>query len=90
MFSLYVTKLVLEWMRDQGGPETIFERNSLKSSALYDEIDKSDGFYNSIIEKNCRSQMNIPFRIGNNDEALETEFLKQAAAKHMVYLKGHR
>lgn len=90
LFSLYVTKLVLDWIKDQGGPESVFEKNTQKSSALYDEIDSSDGFYNSIIEKGCRSQMNIPFRIGNNDVALETEFLKQAAVKHMVYLKGHR
>ena len=89
-FSIYVTKLVLEWIRDQGGPEVIFERNAQKSSALYNEIDTSNGFYNSVIEKNCRSQMNIPFRIGNNDETLESEFLKQAANKHMIYLKGHR
>lgn len=81
---------MLEWIRDQGGAEVIFERNAQKASALYNEIDNSNGFYNSMVEKGSRSQMNIPFRIGDNNEALEMEFLKQAENKNMVYLKGHR
>uniref|UniRef100_A0A915EQX8 Aminotransferase class V domain-containing protein n=1 Tax=Ditylenchus dipsaci TaxID=166011 RepID=A0A915EQX8_9BILA len=30
-FNIYITKLVLEWIRDQGGAQTIFERNQLKA-----------------------------------------------------------
>lgn len=91
-FSIYTTKLVLEWIRDQGGPDVIFERNRQKSSLIYNLIDSSDGFYTSVIDPKCRSQMNIPFRIGKNggDEKLEAEFLKLAQSKDMISLKGHR
>lgn len=33
--------------------------------------------------------MNIPFRI-RSDEALESKFLKEATARGMISLKGHR
>lgn len=36
--------------------------------------------------------MNIPFRVGGptGDEHLEAEFLKGAAERNMISLKGHR
>lgn len=34
--------------------------------------------------------MNVPFRIGKNDEQLEKEFLSGASARGMLQLKGHR
>jgi len=93
-FPIYVTKLILEWIRDSGGPEAIFELNRQKSSRIYDIIDSSNGFYKSDVEKQCRSQMNIPFRICGPDskpsEALEAEFLKMAKERNMISLKGHR
>ena len=34
-FSIYVTKLVLEWLKEQGGVSAIEEQNRMKSSLLY-------------------------------------------------------
>lgn len=34
--------------------------------------------------------MNVVFRVGGGDEALEKEFLKGAEALGMLQLKGHR
>lgn len=87
-----MTKLVLEWIRDQGGPEVIFERNRIKATMIYNLIDSSSGFYSSDVDPSCRSQMNIPFRIGRDggSDALEAEFLKQAEGRQMLSLKGHR
>lgn len=65
--------------------------NSTKKSQLvYDRIDKSNGFYSCPIEKPYRSRMNVVFRVGGGDEALEAEFLKEAQALKMSQLKGHR
>lgn len=67
-------------------------RSLKKSKAVYEEIESSGGFYCSLVEKNCRSRMNIPFRIGGpagNDD-LEKQFLKEAETIKMVQLKGHR
>ncbi|KAI1727866.1 aminotransferase class-V domain-containing protein [Ditylenchus destructor] len=95
-FAIYITKLVLEWIRDQGGPQAIFERNRQKAERIYNIIDSSDQFYTSVVDKSHRSQMNIPFRIGqgangtNGNEELEAAFLKLSQARNMISLKGHR
>jgi len=89
-FSIYVTKLMLEWIRDIGGTEAIFERNRAKSSLIYNLIDSSNDFYVSTVDAKYRSQMNIPFRIKGGDEALEAEFIKMSQARRMISLKGHR
>jgi phosphoserine aminotransferase len=92
IFSIYLTKLVLEWIRDIGGVETLHQRNLTKSSLLYDLIDSSDGFYRCPVDKPFRSRMNIPFRIGAapGDTELEKRFVAGAEARGMISLKGHR
>lgn len=63
-----------------------------KSQMIYQVIDGSDGFYTCPVDKNVRSRMNIPFRIGGpaGNDALEKEFLQKAELIKMVQLKGHR
>lgn len=60
-----------------------------RSEMLYNYIDNSDGYYKNVVEAKYRSRMNIPFRVCSNDE-LETKFIKEAAAKNLIELKGHR
>ncbi len=40
------------------------------------------------VDPSCRSRINIPFRI--KEEKLEPEFIKEAAARGMIELSGHR
>ena len=70
-----------------GGVATIEEINKTKAQKLYDYIDNSD-FYHGTAEKEYRSLMNVPF-ICENDE-LNAEFVKQATARGLQNLKGHR
>uniref|UniRef100_A0A1I7Z849 Phosphoserine aminotransferase n=1 Tax=Steinernema glaseri TaxID=37863 RepID=A0A1I7Z849_9BILA len=44
-YGIYITKLVLEWIKETGGVHALFERNQRKSSMIYDIINSSDGFY---------------------------------------------
>ncbi|GMR51880.1 hypothetical protein PMAYCL1PPCAC_22075 [Pristionchus mayeri] len=90
VYGIYITKLVLEWIRDGGGVEKLFATNQEKSRLVYDIIDSSAGFFSCPVEAAHRSHMNVPFRIGGGDEALEASFLKGAAERGMVGLKGHR
>lgn len=64
----------------------------LKSNLLYDTMKNSNGFYSCPINENCRSRMNVPFRVGNDggDEALEEQFLVETKRLNMHQLKGHR
>ena len=61
-----------------------------KSDKIYGVINESKGFYTCPVNPRARSRMNIPFRIGNNDEELEKKFLAGASAQGMLQLKGHR
>ncbi|KAJ1374435.1 hypothetical protein KIN20_037122 [Parelaphostrongylus tenuis] len=90
VFGVYVTNLVLKWIRDKGGVEAISETNKSKARMLYDIIDNSNGFYRCAVDRKCRSNMNVCFRIKDSNEQLEAAFLKGALDKGMVSLKGHR
>jgi phosphoserine aminotransferase len=87
-YAIYIAGLVFGWLKAQGGLTAMAERNHAKAALLYDFLDTGSGFYSSPVQKDCRSQMNVPFKL--KDEALDAAFLKGAEARGMVQLKGHR
>ncbi|KAI5625302.1 phosphoserine aminotransferase isoform 1, partial [Silurus asotus] len=91
-YSIYILKLVLEWIKNNGGTDVMEKLSKQKSSLIYDIISSSNGFYSCPIDVTCRSRMNIPFRIGNidGDQDLEKLFLEGASKLRMIQLKGHR
>ena len=86
-YAIYVAGLVFEWLQAQGGLAAIEKKNIAKAQLLYDYLDKT-AFYTNPVRKADRSRMNIPFRL--RDEKLDEAFLKGAAERGMVQLKGHR
>ena len=88
-FAIYVSGLVFRWIQEEiGGLEQMEELNRRKAALLYDTIDAYPEFYLGHAQPECRSQMNVVFRLPSSD--LETVFLDQAAAAGMTTLKGHR
>ena len=88
-FAIYMVKLVTDWLLSEiGGLEKMAEINRRKAKLLYDVIDGSGGFYLGHAEPDSRSLMNVPFRLA--DTAHDEPFLKQAAERGLVELKGHR
>ena len=83
----YLSGLVFEWLKEQGGVEAIGKLNDVKQRTLYDFIDAS-GLYNNPINKSDRSWMNVPFRLA--DDRLDKPFLAGAEARGLLNLKGHR
>jgi phosphoserine aminotransferase len=86
-FNIYVAKLVLEWIREQGGLHEIERRNHHKASLLYDAIDASQ-FYQGLAQKEHRSVMNVVFKLPS--EELADDFLKRADKESLYALKGYR
>jgi phosphoserine aminotransferase len=86
-FSIYMLNLVTQWLLEQGGAAGILARNQQKADKLYARIDAS-GFYRGTAAAEDRSLMNVTFRLPT--EALEEEFVKQAAKQNLKGLKGHR
>ena len=89
-FSVYMTKLVMQWVERHGGLSEMAENSGTKSNMLYNLIDTSDGFYTSLVSPNCRSRCNVVFRLKGGDESLEAEFLSAAKKHNLLALKGHR
>jgi phosphoserine aminotransferase len=88
-FAIYVSGLVFKWLlNDIGGLEQIHRMNIEKARILYDTIDASDGYYRGHAEKDCRSLMNVTFRLPH--EELEKLFAQEATAQGLDGLKGHR
>ena len=86
-YSWYLSGLVFEWLKEQGGVAAMEKRNKAKKDLLYKAIDASD-FYTNPIQPSARSWMNVPFRLA--DEKLDKAFLVGAEARGLLNLKGHR
>jgi phosphoserine aminotransferase len=86
-YAIYIASLVFQWLKDQGGLAAMAERNRAKAALLYDYLDATS-FYRSPVQRDCRSLMNVPFKL--KDDSLDAAFLKGAEARGMVQLKGHR
>ncbi len=86
-FAVYAVGLVMKWLIKQGGLSAIARHNEQKAGKHYAEIDRS-GFYRGTAQKDCRSLMNITFRLAN--EELEKKFVKESTAAGLDGLKGHR
>jgi phosphoserine aminotransferase len=88
VFCIHALSLVMNWIRDQGGPAAIAKTNQDKAALLYTVLDENPQFFHCPVDPNVRSTMNAVFRLPNED--LEAEFVKGASAQGMVGLKGHR
>jgi phosphoserine aminotransferase len=86
-YAMYIAGLVFEWIHAQGGLAAMEAHNRRKAALLYDYLDAS-AFYRSPVAKDCRSLMNVPFKLA--DDRLDAEFLQGAEARGLVQLKGHR
>ena len=86
-YAIYIFKLVLEWIKSQGGIAALQKRNEEKAKLLYDFLDSSKLFKGTVVKED-RSLMNVPFVTG--DAELDAKFVKEATAAGLVNLKGHR
>jgi phosphoserine aminotransferase len=86
--SIYMIKLVLQWVMRQGGIAAMEKLNVWKAGLIYDVIDASGDFYKGIVEKPSRSMMNITWRM--KDEELEKQFVQESERNGFDGLAGHR
>jgi phosphoserine aminotransferase len=86
-YSIYMCKLVLEWIKEKGGLSAMKAHNEKKAAILYDAIDASKMFSNPVVKKD-RSLMNVTFVTGNED--LDKKFIAEAKKAGLVNLGGHR
>ena len=86
-WGIYIMGLVCKWLQDQGGLAGMERQNEEKARLLYDAIDATD-FYRGHADVDCRSTMNVTFRLPS--EELDKKFVSEATAQALDGLKGHR
>ena len=86
-YTIYMAKLVYEWILSIGGLETMQKMNQEKAALLYDYLDSQD-YYIAPVQKESRSMMNVTFVTGDAD--LDKKFASEAGAAGLKNLKGHR
>lgn len=86
-FAWYSAGLVFQWLLDEGGLQTIAERNERQAASVYAAIDDSEVFSNRVHPDN-RSLMNIPFQLARTE--WEPAFLRGSVERGLIGLKGHK
>lgn len=87
VFNCYLASKMFSWILEQGGITALHVKNQLKAKKLYDYIDTSS-YYTCPVPPANRSMTNICFFLP--DPSLDADFLKQANARYLQGLKGHR
>ena len=86
-FAWYLSGLVFQWLKEQGGLSVMAATNQRKAEKLYSYIDDS-GFYSNPVDRGSRSWMNVPFVLA--DDNLDKTFLSEAEEARLLNLSGHR
>ena len=86
-YGIYICGKVFKWLLRNGGLERRKELNEEKAKVIYDYLDSSK-FYQTTVEKESRSLMNVTFRTPSDE--LDAEFLEGAKKYKFTNLKGHR
>ena len=87
-FSIYVLKLVTDWMIEMGGIKYFEEKSIRQSSRLYEQLQTYEEFLILPVNDYSKSRSNIIFKFLNQD--LEKKFLIEAIEKGILGLNGHR
>lgn len=88
VFSVYVSMLTLQWLKEIGGISAIEKINNQKAELLYAEIDRNPLFQGYVANKEDRSKMNATFNLVN-DQLKET-FDSHLKAAGISGINGHR
>ena len=86
-WCIYMLSLVLDWLKEQGGVEGMEQWKKQRAKLLYDCLDESRLFHPHALP-GSRSDMNVTFRTDSAE--LDAEFIRFAAERGLVNLKGHK
>lgn len=88
-FAIYALGKIANWIaNDIGGLEAMHRHNQEKAAVLYDVIDQFPEFYVGHAQRDCRSLMNVTFRLRSDE--LQASFLAGTKAQDLNNLAGHR
>ena len=86
-WCIYMLGLTLDWILETGGLKAMEQRKRERAGKLYDLLDSSR-LYIPHADRDSRSDMNVTFRTASAET--DAEFVREAAARGLVNLKGHK
>ena len=86
-WCIYMLGLTLDWVKAQGGVKAMEELRNVRAGMIYDFLDESR-LFKAHAKEGSRSGMNVSFLTGSAE--LDAEFIKGAAARGLLNLKGHK
>ena len=86
-YNIYMLGLMLDWVKEHGGVAGMEKAKKERAGALYDYLDSSR-LFKACAQPGSRSDMNVTFRTG--DAGLDAQFVKEAGARGILNVKGHR
>ena len=87
VFPIYISMLVMRWIKKMGGVKGMEVINEAKAKILYDEIDRNPLFKGTTAMED-RSRMNVCFVM--EDPTKEEAFMNLTKANGISGIKGHR
>ena len=87
VFACYVTQLMLDWVKRNGGVKAMVEQANMRASLLYQAVDSNSKFVNHVCENN-RSVINVAFN--SSDNGVINNLLVAAKKEGLTGLEGHR
>lgn len=86
-WCIYMLSLVLDWVRAEGGLAAMETLRRERAEIIYDVLDNSR-LYIPHAQVDSRSLMNVTFKTPSPE--LDAEFVKGAAERGLVNVKGHK
>jgi phosphoserine aminotransferase len=86
---IFAAMKTLEWIIKEGGVKEMERRAIVKSTKLYEEIDRNK-LFKGTVQADSRSRMSVCFVMNEEYKDLEAKFLDFVKSRDMVGLKGHR
>lgn len=86
-WCIYMLDLTLDWVMKEGGVKAMDERKRVRAGMLYDFLDNSRVLHPHALP-GSRSFMNVTFRTDSPE--LDAAFVKGAAERGLLNLKGHK
>ncbi len=86
-WCIYMLDLTLDWVMKEGGVRAMDERRRERAGMLYDFLDNSK-VLRPHAQHGSRSFMNVTFRTDSPE--LDAAFIKGAAERGLLNLKGHK
>lgn len=75
IFNIYLIEKLLDYYVNSGGITTIEKQSKEKARLVYDILDSSELFHAVISDDEIRSNINIPFLIGDGSDSIRSKFL---------------